>query len=169
MESSDDQKLWGQQYLRYLYAWNVLFQFHPTHLNHTLANSSMPLRPHYWCDSGRKDTLVDEHVNLKLSSMHITQRTSVEFAGKGLSYMYMIQTVRDDDSREQHRGWQACADIRAPEVNYGRMASTSLSSWFTTTCKFQKSFRCFNLKRVSVNQLDQNSFKHLRKKSIEWK
>ena len=63
------------------------FQFHPTHLNHTLANSSMPLRPHYWCDSGRKDTLVDEHVNLKLSSMHITQRSSVEFAGKGLSYI----------------------------------------------------------------------------------
>ena len=88
---------------------------------------------------------------------------------KGTKLYIMIQTVRDDDSREQHRGWQACADIRAPEVNYGRMASTSLSSWFTTTCKFQKSFRCFNLKRVSVNQLDQNSFKHLRKKSIEWK
>ena len=42
MESSDDQKIWGQQYLRYLYPWNVLFQFHPTHLNHMLANSSMP-------------------------------------------------------------------------------------------------------------------------------
>ena len=62
--------------------------------------------------------------NLKSSSMHITQRSSVVFAGKGLaSYMYMIQTVRDDYCREQHRGWQACADIRAPEVNYGRMAS----------------------------------------------
>ena len=42
MECSDDQKIWGQQYLRYLYPWNVLFQFHPTHLNHMLANSSMP-------------------------------------------------------------------------------------------------------------------------------
>ena len=52
--------------------------------------------------------------------MHITHRSSVEFAGKGLvSYMYMIQTVRDDYCREQHRGWQACADIRAPEVDYG--------------------------------------------------
>ena len=30
----------------------------------------------------------------------------------------MIQTVGDDDSREQHRAWQACADVRAPEVNY---------------------------------------------------
>ena len=51
--------------------------------------------------------------------MHITQRSSVEFAGKGLvSYMYMIQTVRDDYCGEQHRGWQACADVRAPEVNY---------------------------------------------------
>ena len=45
----------------------------------------------------------------------------------------------------QHRIWQACTDIRPPEVNYGRPAS-SRSSWFTTHCKFRNSFRYFNRK-----------------------
>ena len=110
MESSDDQKIWGQQYLRYLYPWNVLFQFHPTQLNHKPAK--MPIAQCHWDHIGIGVILEG---NLKLSSMHITQRSSVVFAGKGLvSYMYMIQTVRDDYCREQHRGWQACADIRSP-------------------------------------------------------